>query len=977
MAINKKLIHFGKRSDFDARLHNNEIQGTSIVFIKDTQEIWTHNTFYPGEGIADKLEAIQNDFNFKVFRFNGTPATSNFDIEHNKAEFARCLSYYNEHVDSNTDNIILMFNDFEGTDFASGMVVTGLSVADDETIGSTPFLSEFGGFRMIDFKPDGTYSYHDYTETADTILSEGSVTSNLLADTSITSEKLEQSIQDQLNSFKVFRFKYCTKEYSTQNDINYNKGQFQKCLNYYNEHFNDGLNSIILVFQDDEDGSGSFSNIVSGVNSIDEDLIISQSYVTKFGETTFRFMSFKPDGTCSHLDFTEDATRILSNGSILSRHLDADCVNKDNMDAGLYEELVNPLKVFHVNIDDVYVTDVVNYAEDNGYNNILLIIENTYGVIGITGICYLNQGYVTTYPILITPPSLPYGAYQLDLCGGRWWHDPETIEYSLSSINGKGIQDNTIIENKLDTSLKNKINQSKVFKVDISSGILVGATELINYCDSVANSSDLNNVVIQFTDSESNNYILSVARRDSSTVETVPFLLDNNTQGCIITYLIISKDGIQYNDCEYSIQTINIADKAVTEAKLSTEVVNKLNGQLQVFDFDISNVEFTTLQDYADVSVTDAEINSLVNYLGGDTNKLKSALIRLKVKYDNNIITKILSVERVHNNRVLILSPFTIDSMGVNHKVWGCNINIQSKVFNKYIYQFTEDVLQNTSISEAKLTTDVQSKLNNYKVFVIKDAENMESQNAATFTQILNAINNNELFNVYVETYRVDGEHINYPASLLTSSSSQLEFYYEEYDPTAYAGAGYLNNSRLILGADGSLSWDEIYSYMTMDIFEPQLDKSFNEMLLKAFDFDLTGTEFTSLSNNGTIKLSSADKTHLANWLQSDNDKINKILFRFKIKVNGSAITKIAYVEKGDTHIMTLSPIMVENELVKPTINLDTEYFTKVNITSQAGDTILTMESRISDNETNIAALMEEVNKDATTTEVMNILNTL
>lgn len=58
MAINKKLIHFGKRSDFDARLHNGEIQGTSIVFIKDTQEIWTHGTFYPGEGIADKLEAI-------------------------------------------------------------------------------------------------------------------------------------------------------------------------------------------------------------------------------------------------------------------------------------------------------------------------------------------------------------------------------------------------------------------------------------------------------------------------------------------------------------------------------------------------------------------------------------------------------------------------------------------------------------------------------------------------------------------------------------------------------------------------------------------------------------------------------------------------------------------------------------------------------------------------------------------------------
>jgi len=42
MAINKKLIHFEKRDNFDTRLANNEINDTSIVFIQDTGELWTH-----------------------------------------------------------------------------------------------------------------------------------------------------------------------------------------------------------------------------------------------------------------------------------------------------------------------------------------------------------------------------------------------------------------------------------------------------------------------------------------------------------------------------------------------------------------------------------------------------------------------------------------------------------------------------------------------------------------------------------------------------------------------------------------------------------------------------------------------------------------------------------------------------------------------------------------------------------------------
>ena len=42
MAINKKLIHFRTKAAFTTELNARNIPDTSIVFIKDTKEIWTH-----------------------------------------------------------------------------------------------------------------------------------------------------------------------------------------------------------------------------------------------------------------------------------------------------------------------------------------------------------------------------------------------------------------------------------------------------------------------------------------------------------------------------------------------------------------------------------------------------------------------------------------------------------------------------------------------------------------------------------------------------------------------------------------------------------------------------------------------------------------------------------------------------------------------------------------------------------------------
>ena len=46
MAINKRLIHFKKKENFDSEVANENILNNSIVFIQDNKSIYTHNTTY-------------------------------------------------------------------------------------------------------------------------------------------------------------------------------------------------------------------------------------------------------------------------------------------------------------------------------------------------------------------------------------------------------------------------------------------------------------------------------------------------------------------------------------------------------------------------------------------------------------------------------------------------------------------------------------------------------------------------------------------------------------------------------------------------------------------------------------------------------------------------------------------------------------------------------------------------------------------
>ena len=61
MAINKKLIHFQNKSTFNAQLKAGNLKDTSIVFIKDTQEIWTHGQLYSKNELQEALQNLSNN----------------------------------------------------------------------------------------------------------------------------------------------------------------------------------------------------------------------------------------------------------------------------------------------------------------------------------------------------------------------------------------------------------------------------------------------------------------------------------------------------------------------------------------------------------------------------------------------------------------------------------------------------------------------------------------------------------------------------------------------------------------------------------------------------------------------------------------------------------------------------------------------------------------------------------------------------
>ncbi len=69
MAINKKLIHFKNKQNFEREVANNNILDTSICFIQDSKEIYTHGTLYDCSTI-DFKDSLNDYIDSSTISFN-------------------------------------------------------------------------------------------------------------------------------------------------------------------------------------------------------------------------------------------------------------------------------------------------------------------------------------------------------------------------------------------------------------------------------------------------------------------------------------------------------------------------------------------------------------------------------------------------------------------------------------------------------------------------------------------------------------------------------------------------------------------------------------------------------------------------------------------------------------------------------------------------------------------------------------------
>ena len=97
--INNKFIHFKSKSDFltryadteDGGLTYGDFLGTSIVFIQDAKQIWTHGQFYTANSSPNKL-------NVTITGANNDSVTINVDYDGSTEELY--IGDFDESIDA-------------------------------------------------------------------------------------------------------------------------------------------------------------------------------------------------------------------------------------------------------------------------------------------------------------------------------------------------------------------------------------------------------------------------------------------------------------------------------------------------------------------------------------------------------------------------------------------------------------------------------------------------------------------------------------------------------------------------------------------------------------------------------------------------------------------------------------------------------------------------------------------------------------
>lgn len=174
MAIDKKLICFKTQANFEARLDAGDIHDYSIVFIKDTQKIWTHGVYFASlkevrESLASKQAQLPTGSENQVLTTTAE-GLAWVDLEHyDDTELQAHLSSIQTDMDTlvkgkNADGVIRTLKEVE--EFLAG-ITDGSTLVELMANLKAEILQEFPDLSLYLTKEEASDTYATFIDKTD------------------------------------------------------------------------------------------------------------------------------------------------------------------------------------------------------------------------------------------------------------------------------------------------------------------------------------------------------------------------------------------------------------------------------------------------------------------------------------------------------------------------------------------------------------------------------------------------------------------------------------------------------------------------------------------------------------------------------------------------------------------------------------------------------------------------------------------
>ena len=389
-------------------------------------------------------------------------------------------------------------------------------------------------------------------------------------DKSITSNKLEQSVQDQLNSFKVFRFIY--------NDVEHNKAEHARCLEYYNNTNN--TSNIILIFDNYNSSTGTKYEgvIVTGIDTVNADIISSIPFAEYNGASvTLNKLNIKSSGVYSKT-LTKYAGNNIYPETILTSALQNGCVTEDKLATSLKEK-INSSEFFVIEVDESNtvsnlseLSNLIDYGGPEGDRPI-----------GITKACIIKENN-SYYPVLkysgtIILYRINGSIKYIDVLDGSVGYSDfayiNDSDIKDNSITINKIQNNAVTESKLSTEVQTKINNYQTFIID--SDTEANATKFTTI-KSLLDSGKRDIVIISKGNNE--DLVGYISMCTSTKIEIKGFLTNKAVNSITLGYCSLLSDGTHSINNYCSIEGTLILNNTITNNKLNTEVFTEIDNRI-------------------------------------------------------------------------------------------------------------------------------------------------------------------------------------------------------------------------------------------------------------------------------------------------------------------------------------------------------------------------------------------------------------